>query len=110
MLKRLFAASLVILSTFAVAQTKNASFPGGALIGGTAEEFTAYCKTAMDDATANIAKLKAMPKPRNTMAALKALDDANLALNNASYRSGLAEQVQPDENYRNVAGKCEQDV
>jgi thimet oligopeptidase len=111
MLKRLFAASLLFASTFALAQTqtKTASFPGGALLAGTADQFTAYCKTELDNATASIAKLKAMPKPRNTMAALKALDDANLALNNAGNRSGLAEQVEPDENFRNAASKCEQD-
>jgi thimet oligopeptidase len=111
MMKRLFAASLfAILTSASFAQTSSHSFPGGALMAGNADQFTAYCKTELDAANASIAKLKAMPKPRNTMAALKALDDANLALTNAGYRSGLAEQVEPDEAYRNAAGKCEQDA
>jgi thimet oligopeptidase len=111
MFKRLLAALLLsAFSALCSSQTQPASFPGGALLAGSADQFTAYCKAELDKASTDIAKLKAMPKPQNTLVALQTFDDANLILGNVSNRAGLAQQVETDEAFRNAAGKCEQEA
>src|SRR6266480_4148705 len=99
--KRLLAALLLfVFSTLCSSQTQSTSFPGGALLAGTADQFTAYCKAELDKASAGIAKLKGLPRPRNTMAALQTFDDTNLIIGNVGNRAGLAQQVESDEAFR----------
>jgi len=87
-----------------------ADLPGAVILTGTAEQFSAACKKDLDQARAEVARLKAMKAPRNTAAALRAYDNANLAINFASNRAQVAQVVHPDEAMRNAAEKCGQDA
>ena len=57
-----------------------------------------------------MAALKAMKAPRDPIPALDAYDEAELALANALFRSGLAREVEPTAEMRTAAEKCEQEA
>jgi thimet oligopeptidase len=107
-----------ILSSLAFSMPKEKTSPktsaldwkGAAELTSTPEQFGGHCNADLDRAKAKIAELKGMKGQRDTMKALQALDDANLALSNAAARSDLAYQVHPDKAMRDVAEKCTQDV
>jgi thimet oligopeptidase len=109
---RLLAALSVslMLSGAALAQKADAQFPGAAIVSGTVEDFNATCKKDMDYANREILRLKAMKSPRSTMQALRALDNANLALNFAANRADVTQQVNPAQGMRDAGEKCGQDV
>jgi thimet oligopeptidase len=100
-------ALLLLLTSSAFAQK---DFPGAIILTGTVDQFNAACKADLDKARTEITRLKAMKAPRNTMQTLQAFDNANLDINFASDRAGLAQEVEPEEAMRNAAEKCGQDA
>jgi thimet oligopeptidase len=74
---------------------------------GTAAELTSTCEKAMADASALITRLKAMPAPRDTVAALTLYDDANQRLDDTSGMAAIADNSHPDEAMRTAAQECE---
>ncbi len=112
--RRLMAAisATLLLSSAAIAQKAPAApqFPGAVIVSGSVANFTAACKKDMDYANAEIVRLKAMKSPRNTIQALQALDNANLALNFAANRADMTQQTNPSQEMRDAGEKCGQDV
>ncbi|HUQ50535.1 MAG TPA: M3 family metallopeptidase [Terriglobales bacterium] len=110
--RRLMAAVsvLLLLTSAAFAQGDAPKFPGAALVGGDVKTFDAACKKDIAYARSEIVRLKAMKTPRDTAQALQALDNANLALNFASSRADITQQVQPAQDMRDTAEKCGQEV
>ena len=106
--KRLFAALSLCLALPACALASD--FPGAAIITGTVDQYSAACNADLGKASAEIARLKAMKAPRNTLQALAAFDNAVMAINFAANRSEAAQSVLPDEAMRNAAEKCGQDA
>src|SRR5438270_2819124 len=86
------------MSSSAVAQQTATphDFPGASILTGTVDQFNAACKADLNKARAEVARLKSMPAPRNLTDTLQAFDNASLAIGFAGYRSGLAQEVQPD--------------
>ena len=106
--KRLFAVLSMCLALPACALARD--FPGAAMMTGTVDQYRASCKAELDKASAEIARLKAMKAPRNTMQALQAFDNAAMAINFVANVSEAAQAVAPDEAMRNAAEKCGQDA
>ena len=75
---------------------------------GTAPELTATCDKAIADSGTLIAKLKAMPAPRDTRAALTLYDDANQLIDDAAGMANIADNSEPEEAMRKAAQGCEQ--
>ena len=85
--------------------------PGAAtILAGTPEQYLSACHADMDRARSQMAALKAMKAPRDPIPALDAYDEAELALANALFRSGLAREVEPAAEMRAAAEKCEQEA
>ncbi|HXQ21009.1 MAG TPA: hypothetical protein VN812_05000, partial [Candidatus Acidoferrales bacterium] len=85
--------------------------PGAAtILAGTPEQYLSACHADMDRAKSQMAALKAMKAPRDPIPALDAYDEAELALANALFRSGLAREVEPTAEMRTAAEKCEQEA
>ena len=94
----------------AQSKTAPADLPGGVLMSGTADQFSAACTTDLDKARAALSQLKAMTAPRKTMPALHLLDNARLAISAATGRSDVVQKVHPDEAMRKAGEKCGQDA
>jgi thimet oligopeptidase len=75
---------------------------------GTAAELTSTCEQAMADASALIGRLKALPAPRDTHAALSLYDDANQRLDDTSGMAAIADNSHPEAAMRAAAQACEQ--
>jgi len=75
---------------------------------GTAPELTATCDQAISDSSALIAKLKAMPAPRDPRAALTLYDDANQLIDDTAGMANIADNSEPEEAMRKAAQGCEQ--
>jgi thimet oligopeptidase len=105
--KQMFAA-VVLSAALLPACTAANQFPGAAIVNGTVEQFNTACKADLGKALVEIARLKAMKAPRNTLQALRAFDNAVMAINFAANRSEVVQAVVPDESMRNAAEKCGQ--
>ncbi len=75
---------------------------------GTPAELTATCAQAVTDASTLMERLKVMPAPRQTRAALTLYDDANQRLDDTSGMAAIAENSHPDAAMREAAQGCEQ--
>ena len=108
------AVAVLISPAFSMPKPDKSSAPhawqGAAELNKAPEQFDAGCTADLNSAKTKIAALKAMKGTKDSIAALQALDDANLALNYAGARSDLAYQVHPDKAIRDMAEKCTQEV
>jgi thimet oligopeptidase len=88
----------------------NTPEPGAArTLTGTPEQLLASCRADMSTARREADRFVAMPKaPREP--ALRAFDDAFVALADAASRASLARNVHPDAKLREAAETCEQEV
>jgi thimet oligopeptidase len=77
---------------------------------GTPAELRATCTQAVADANALIQRLKAMPAPRGTLAALSLYDDANERLDDTGGMAAIAENSHPEAAMREAAQACEQQL
>lgn len=85
-----------------------AALNGAKALLGAATELTSSCEQAMADASALISRLKAMPAPRDTVAALSLYDDANERLDDTGGMAAIADNSHPEEAMRKAAQACEQ--
>src|SRR5271155_1664918 len=72
-----------------------------------------FLKASRDDmarARDEAERLKAMPAPRVTSAALAAYDGAIAAIGDAAARASVCRNAHPDEKMRNAAETCEQEL
>jgi thimet oligopeptidase len=77
---------------------------------GTVAGFQEACRQDIQQAREIIARFKALPAPRETVAALGLYDDAGAILADASGRASVAANSHPDEAMRTAAHECEQAV
>ena len=85
--------------------------PGAStILSGTPEQYLAACHADMDQARSQMAALKSMKVPRDSIQALDGYDEAELELSNALARSMLAREVEPTAQMRSAAEKCEQEA
>jgi len=112
---RLKQPTLVLLLLFAFCASSPAAdkapAPGtSTILAGTPDQYASACHADMDRAKSQMTALKAMKAPRDPIAALEAYDEAELALSNALFRSGLAREVEPTAEMRTAAEKSEQEA
>ena len=86
------------------------SFDAARLLTGTPDAFLAAARADQDHARAEIARLKAMPAPRNPLATLQAYDTALGALDDAAARASVARNSHPDPRMRDAGDLCEQEL
>ena len=77
---------------------------------GTAAELSATCDQAISDSAGLIARLKAMPTPRNSRDALTLYDDANQRVDDSGGMASIADNSHPDAAMRAAAQTCEQKI
>jgi thimet oligopeptidase len=77
---------------------------------GTAAQFQETCRQDIQKSREAIARFKALPAPRDTVAALEIFDDAAALLANAAGRSAITTNSHPDEALRNASQTCETEV
>src|SRR5690242_8914236 len=88
-----------------------AAAPNGAqTLTTTPDEFLAACRADMARARVEVARLKDLPAPRETLAALGAYDAAMSALGDAAARASVCRNAHPDEKMRDAAETCEQEI
>ncbi len=83
---------------------------GGRALTVTAAQFRDSCLQDIQKAREAIARFKALPAPRDTVAALEVYDEAIALLNDASGRSAIATNSHPDEAVRNASQDCDTEV
>jgi len=104
----LFAVAVTLGTAAVQAQTPA---PGASSqLAGTPESFLTSCRSDLRETKKEIADIKAIKSPREAMSTLQAFDTAILIANDASNRSGLAEQVHPAKPFREAAQVCEQEA
>ena len=81
-----------------------------ALVAGEPAALLASCRAALDRARAEVAKLKAMPAPRDPRAALEAYDEAMAALGDAGARASVAKNASPNPAMRAVSEEADQEI
>jgi thimet oligopeptidase len=74
------------------------------------DEFAGQAHAAIERARAEIARLKAMPQPRDSAAALAAYDLAVGALADAAARASVCRNAHPDLAMRDAADRVEQEI
>jgi thimet oligopeptidase len=77
---------------------------------GTAPQFQASCRQDIQKARDAISRFKALPAPRDTVAALEIFDEAVALLSNTAGRAAIATNSHPDEAMRTVSQECETEV
>src|SRR6185369_3792797 len=74
------------------------------------EAFSASATEAMDEARAEIARLKAQPRGAPYADVLEAYDRAMLALGDAAARASVCRNAHPDPQLRDAADECERAI
>jgi thimet oligopeptidase len=80
------------------------------LVSGKPDDLLASCRKSLDDARAEVARLKGMPAPRKTSDALEAYDQAMAALGDASARADVARNASPDAAMRKAGEDADQEI
>jgi len=86
------------------------SFDAARLLTGTPDAFLAASRAALDHARAEIARLKALPTPRDPLVTLQAFDSALGAMDDAAARASVARNAHPDSRMRDSGDVCEQEI
>jgi thimet oligopeptidase len=76
----------------------------------TVAQFQESCRQDIQKGREQFSRFKALPVPRDTMAALTVYDDALALLADTSGRAAIASNSHPDEAMRTAAQDCEQEV
>ncbi len=112
-------AAILLLAGCAGVTAGGASSPRGAarprpgagdLLAGTPEAFTAACQEDVRRAREEVARLLALPMPREPVKALAAYDEALARLEDALGRAAVAANAHPDASFRAAAEACERQV
>ena len=77
---------------------------------GTIAQYQASCRQGVQKGREQFARFKALPAPRDTIAALTVYDDALALLADTGGRAAVATNSHPDEAFRAAAQDCEQEV
>jgi thimet oligopeptidase len=77
---------------------------------GSVAQFQEHCRQGIQQARDAIARFKALPAPRDTLAALEIYDDASALLADTAGRAAIATNSHPDVAMRTAAQDCEQQV
>jgi thimet oligopeptidase len=77
---------------------------------GTVAEYQASCSQDIQKSREQLSRFKALPAPRDTVAALSLYDDALALLADTAGRAAVATNSHPDEAFRTAAQDCEQEV
>ncbi|MBN1207578.1 MAG: Zn-dependent oligopeptidase [Myxococcaceae bacterium] len=77
---------------------------------GTVAQFQEHCRQSIQQAREGISRLKALPAPRDTAAALELYDTAAALLADTAGSAAIATNSHPDVAMRTAAQDCEQEV